>query len=116
MDTIFCFFWGGQERLRMAVRSNDGTKIETNRRARRLTIPVGAEIKLPGDEGVIGVVTRVVGLGGSRFAISYDPPVKAKRRRKKSQDDEMDTLLLAADAVVAEAADVLGVEGEVEIL
>jgi len=121
MDTELVFFWGGQERLRLTIRSNDGSQIETNRRGSSLMIPAGAEIRLPDDEEVIGIVTRVIGLGGNRYAIQYYPPVKAKTKRRKKKpppppDDEIDSLLEAADAVVADAADVLEVEGEAEAL
>lgn len=119
MGTELCFSWDGQERLRLTVRSNEDGRIETNRRARRLIIPAGAEIRSPDDEEVIGIVTRVYGLGGNRYAIEYSPPITAKRKKRRRKpahvDDDVDALLLAADAVVAEVADVLRVEGEAEI-
>lgn len=125
METELVLWWDGVERLRFSVRSNDGKIIQTNRRAKPLRVPRGAEIKLPDGE-LVGTVDRVTGAGANRYELHYTAaPKKKKRTRKKKKppelppaepDAEADDLLATAEALESDLATVLEPEGEAEDL
>ncbi|MCP3885370.1 MAG: hypothetical protein GY700_07825 [Propionibacteriaceae bacterium] len=125
MDKELVLWWNGQERLRFSVRLDDGSIVETNRRAKPLRVPQGAEIKTVGGD-LVGTVDRVTGAGASRYDIHYTAapapaPAPKKRRRKKAKPPpevvEEDDFLAMAERLEAELPDqVGGPHGEAEAL
>lgn len=119
MDKELVLWWDGQERLRFSFRVNDGAIIETNRRAKPLRVPQGAEIKTV-DGKLVGTVNRVTGAGANRYDIHYTPapaPKRKARRRKKieSEPDDGDDFLAMAETLENDP-EVLTLDGEVDEL
>lgn len=118
MDTELVLWWDGQERLRFSFRVNDGAIIETNRRAKPLRVPQGAEIKTM-DGKLVGTVKRVTGAGANRYDIHYTPapaPEKKRKRKKKGGPKPGVDDFLAMAETLENDPEVLTLDGEVDEL